>query len=263
MNLSFYKFQANGNDFVLIDNREKNFPVSRERIALLCHRRFGIGADGLMLLGASEDVDFVMQYFNADGSPGEMCGNGGRCIAALAFLKGIAGKEIRFVAGDGIHEARIEGNDAVNRVFDVSLKMQNVTNVEAMDNGLFLNTGVPHFVRFVSDIEMVDVTKAGRKLRNDPLFSPEGTNVDFVEIQKDRLFVRTYERGVEEETLSCGTGVTASAIAAFLKTSREITKIRTRGGDFRVHFQVADSCYEEVWLRGPATLVFEGNILVS
>jgi diaminopimelate epimerase len=262
MVLRFYKFQANGNDFILIDDRESSFPVSRENIARLCHRRFGIGADGLMLLGSSDDYDFVMQYFNSDGSLGEMCGNGGRSMAALAYMKGIVGKEMRFVAGDGVHEARVKGEDAARRIFDVSLKMLDVQRVQLLNDGLFLNTGVPHFVQFVSDIEAVDVKKSGRALRNDVRFTPEGTNVDFVEIQKNRLFVRTYERGVEDETLSCGTGVTASAIAFFLKTGLKIPDIHTHGGNFQVHFQETDSRFENISLHGPAELVFEGTVLV-
>jgi len=262
MVLRFYKFQANGNDFILIDNREKSFAVSREMVARLCHRRFGIGADGLMLLGSSDTYDFVMQYFNSDGSLGEMCGNGGRSIAALAYTKGIAKREMQFMAGDGVHEVRVKGEDATGRIFDVALKMQDVPKVQLLDDGLFLNTGVPHFVQFVSDIESVDVAVSGSVLRNDVRFAPEGANVDFVEIQKDRLFVRTYERGVEGETLSCGTGVTAAVMAAFLKTGHGIAKVHTRGGDFQVHFQKAEKGFEDVWLRGPAELVFEGTVLI-
>jgi len=262
MLLQFYKFQANGNDFVLIDDQKRRFPVNIELIARLCHRHFGIGADGLMLLRSSDAYDFDMQYFNSDGKPAEMCGNGGRSIAALAFMTGIAGKNMRFSAPDGIHDAYIEGVSADNRVFDVSLKMQDVDVVKALDDGWFLNTGVPHFVRFVSHVEEVNVPALGRELRNDVRFSPAGTNVNFVEIQKDSLFVRTYERGVEDETLSCGTGVTASALASFLKTGEKASTIHTRGGDFQVGFRKNNDRFEEVWLRGPAEQVFNGEIQI-
>jgi diaminopimelate epimerase len=256
----FYKFQANGNDFILLDDRKNIFPQSNERIARLCHRHFGIGADGLMLLKASGEYDFEMLYFNADGQPAEMCGNGGRSIAALAYSKGIAGKTMRFLASDGLHEACVEGADTERRTFDVSLKMQPVPTVQWLEDGCFLNTGVPHFVCFVPRVEEVDVEKEGRALRKDVRFAPAGTNVNFVEIQPDRLFVRTYERGVEGETLSCGTGVTASAIAASFKMQQNRFRVHTRGGDFQVRFQKKDNRFEDVWLRGPAQQVFEGEI---
>ena len=260
MLLRFYKFQANGNDFILLDDRDNIFPQSSERIARLCHRHFGIGADGLMLLKASDEYDFEMLYFNADGQPAEMCGNGGRSIAALAFMSGMAGKTMRFMAPDGAHEARVEGVDKAKHIFDVSLKMQPVHAVQWLDDGCFLNTGVPHFVCFVPRVEDIDVEKQGRALRNDARFAPAGTNVNFVEIQADRLFVRTYERGVEGETLSCGTGVTASAVAASFKTRQNRFALHTRGGDFQVRFQKAGNRFEDVWLRGPAQRVFEGEI---
>ncbi len=262
MTIRFFKFQANGNDFILIDNRGNGFQANRETVARLCHRQLGIGADGLMLLDMSGDYDFEMHYFNSDGSFGEMCGNGGRSIAAMAYMQGIAGRKMRFAAGDGIHEAQVKGADTTGRVFDISLKMQNVQEIQPQEEGFFLNTGVPHLVQFVPDIEAVDVAASGRKLRNDGRFAPEGTNVDFVEVREDSLFVRTYERGVERETLSCGTGVTASVLAASLKTGREIYSVHTPGGDFQVHFRKAGNSFEDIWLRGPAEWVFQGEISV-
>ncbi len=260
MLLRFYKFQANGNDFVLIDDRQKRFPQDEKLVARLCHRQFGIGADGLMLLQSSDDHDFVMQYFNSDGRPAEMCGNGGRSIAAMAYMTAVAGKNMRFVAPDGLHEAKVEGGTPQDKVFDVSLKMQDVRQAKHLPEGWFLNTGVPHLVVFVSRAGDVNVDKEGRRLRHDARFSPGGTNVNFVEVQQNRLFVRTYERGVEAETLSCGTGVTASALAAFLQTGKQFPAIHTRGGDFQVHFQKADNGFNHVWLRGPAQCVFEGSM---
>ncbi len=262
MNFRFYKFQANGNDFILLDDREKRFPRDEARIAHLCHRRFGIGADGLMLMLPSGKYDFEMAYFNADGRPAEMCGNGGRSIAALAFQNKIAGRKMHFLAADGEHRAVVNEVDELNRIFDVSLKMGSVTGVKWFEDGCFLNTGVPHFVVFTDNVAEADVEKQGSALRNDSRFAPAGTNVNFVEIQPDRLFVRTFERGVEGETLSCGTGVTASAIAAFFKTGKTETAVHTRGGDFRVQFQQAGNRFKEVWLRGPAQLVFEGEMVI-
>ncbi len=259
--MQFYKFQANGNDFLLVDDREGLFSAGRKERARFCHRHFGVGADGLILLKSSDSSDFDMAYFNSDGRPAEMCGNGGRSIAALAFMKGIAGKEMRFSASDGVHEAKIEDGSADNRIFDVSLKMQDVKEVKAFDDGWFLNTGVPHFVRFVSSVEDVDVRSMGREIRNDHRFAPNGTNVNFVGTAEDGLFVRTYERGVEGETLSCGTGVTASAlVAAFLKTGKPATNIYTRGGDFQVSSRENGDGFTDVWLRGPAEWVFQGEI---
>ncbi len=261
--MQFYKFQANGNDFLLVDDRKGLFSSGREEIARFCHRHFGVGADGLILLKSSGSRDFDMAYFNSDGRPAEMCGNGGRSIAAMAFMKGLAGKEMRFLASDGVHEAKIEDVSADNRIFDVSLKMQDVKEVKVFDDGWFLNTGVPHFVRFVSPVENVDVQRMGREIRNDHRFAPNGTNVNFVGIAEDGLFVRTYERGVEDETLSCGTGVTASAlVAAFLKTSKPTTKVYTRGGDFQVSSRENGDGFTDVWLRGPVEWVFQGEIPV-
>jgi len=261
--MHFYKFQANGNDFIIVDDRQGLFIEQTKKIASLCHRHFGIGADGLILLKDSVDSDFDMCYFNSDGKPAAMCGNGGRCIAALAFMKNIAGKKMLFSATDGIHEAQIENVSSDKKIFDVSLKMQDVEGVKVFDDGWFLNTGVPHFVRFVSHVKRLDVTLLGRKIRNDDRFLPQGTNVNFVEIQKDRLFVRTYERGVEDETLSCGTGVTASALATFAKTGKSPSEIITSGGTFSVRFQKVKNGFNHVWLRGPAQWVFEGDIIFS
>ena len=258
--MQFYKFQANGNDFILVDDRKGLFSAGREEIARFCNRHFGVGADGLILLKSSGSYDFDMAYFNSDGRPAEMCGNGGRSIAALAYMKGIAGKEMRFSAVDGVHEAKIENEIIGKRIFDVSLKMQDVREVKMFDDGWFLNTGVPHFVKFVSRVEEVDVQRLGREIRNDKRFAPDGTNVNFVGIEAERLFVRTYERGVEDETLSCGTGVTASALTAFFKTGKQTSDIHTRGGDFRVSFRKTADGFEDVWLRGPAEWVFQGEI---
>lgn len=258
--MQFYKFQANGNDFILVDGRKRPFSAGRGEIARFCNRHFGIGADGFMLLKSSDAYDFDMLYFNSDGKPAAMCGNGGRSIAALAYMKGVAGKEMRFSSADGVHEANIENEIIGKRIFDVSLKMQDVHEVKMFADGWFLNTGVPHFVKFVSRVEEVDVPRLGREIRKDKRFAPDGTNVNFVGMEAERLFVRTYERGVEDETLSCGTGVTASALTAFFKTGKQVPNIHTRGGDFRVSFRKTADGFEDIWLRGPAERVFDGEL---
>jgi len=258
--MRFYKFQANGNDFILVDDRKGLFSAGRDEIARFCNRHFGIGADGLILLKSSGVYDFDMLYFNSDGRPAEMCGNGGRSIAALAYMKGITGKEMRFSAADGVHEAKIENEIVGKQIFDVSLKMQDVREVKTFADGWFLNTGVPHFVKFVSCVEEVDVPRLGREIRKDKRFAPNGTNVNFVGIEAKRLFVRTYERGVEGETFSCGTGVTASALTAFFKTGKQVANIHTRGGDFRVSYRKIADGFDDIWLRGPAERVFDGEL---
>ena len=262
MNLEFQKFQANGNDFVMVLDLQHQVELSVKQISRICDRHFGIGADGLMLLRSSADFDFEMNFYNSDGLPAEMCGNGGRCMAAIAFNEGIASEEMIFKASDGIHKAVINREIKPNQIFDVSLMMIDVETVEVYPDGYFLNTGVPHFVKFVDDIVSFDVLGEGRKIRESIRFSPAGTNVNFVSMHNGRLVVRTYERGVENETLSCGTGVTASSIAAFLKTGVQSLPIHTHGGDFKVNFEPKGDSFTNIWLRGPAGKVFEGEMVV-
>lgn len=257
MQLTCYKYQGTGNDFILIDNRAKDVTLSTEQVRWLCDRRFGIGADGLMLLELEPGIDFKMVYFNADGRESSMCGNGGRCIAAFARQLGIIGSEARFVAVDGLHEARLVDNQ-------VSLKMNDVRQLEVGDDFFFLNTGSPHYVKFVSGLEQYDVYGEGHRIRNSARFRAEGTNVNFVERGEGELLVRTYERGVEDETLSCGTGVTAAALVAAFKgwsTDKHSCRIRTRGGRLQVRFEkVLESTFYNIWLEGPATFVFQTEI---
>lgn len=261
MNLSFYKYQGTGNDFVLIDNREKTISLSPEQIKFLCDRRFGIGADGLMLLELEPGMDFKMVYFNSDGHESSMCGNGGRCITALAKRLGVIDKETKFLAIDGIHEAKVLSDDFI------SLKMNDVRNVESGDGFFYLNTGSPHYVKLTQDVKNMDVFTEGKNIRYNDRFKEEGTNVNFIEKQDDVLFVRTYERGVENETLSCGTGVTASALVAAMKglaTEKNNCKVRTLGGDLNVKFdKVLENNFYNIWLEGPATFVFKGDIELS
>ncbi len=264
MNIHFYKFQGNGNDFIILDNTDNSIALSTSQIQRLCNRRFGIGADGLMLVNSSQNYDFEMVYYNSDGKISSMCGNGGRCIAAFTNLLGIVGNDMIFDAYDGIHKAVIENEKVSGRMWDISLQLADIEEVDKSDDYYFLDTGSPHYVEIVDKVAEIDVSVEGRKTRESERFAPDGTNVNFVELSRGRIFVRTYERGVEEETLSCGTGVTAAAIAAFLKTGQKGIPIHTTGGDFKVSFayDTDESKFTDIWLRGPAELVFVGEVSV-
>jgi diaminopimelate epimerase len=256
MNIVFNKYQGAGNDFIIIDNRTDIFnPSANELINKLCNRRFGIGADGLILISKHKAADFEMKYFNSDGKIASMCGNGGRCVAHFARKWDIAGTKQKFMAFDGIHEAEVENNS-------VRLQMGNVSNYELLGGNYFINTGSPHYVVFTGDVDSVNVFEEGKKLRWSPMFAPGGTNVNFVEIVDDGLYVRTFERGVEDETLACGTGVTASAIASVLEGHFDTNSVsvRTKGGNLRVDFEINEGKVSNIWLTGPATFVYEGNI---
>lgn len=257
MKLHFYKYQGAGNDFIMVDNRDLSFPKSDTHlINKLCDRRFGIGADGLILLEPSENEDFTMVYFNADGNEGSMCGNGGRCLVAFAKQLAIIETETTFNAVDGLHYATIE-----NEI--VSLKMIDVTDIEVSDSHAFLNTGSPHHICFSENIAEINVKDAGAKIRYGAPYFEAGTNVNFAEKITDNSFkVRTYERGVEDETLACGTGVTAVAIAAHEtnKTDKNSIKVEVLGGNLEVSFQKVENTYTNVFLKGPAQFVFEGKI---
>lgn len=259
MTLDFFKYQGTGNDFVILDDRNETFPAADQAfIERLCHRRFGIGADGLILLRNDPDYDFRMVYFNADGAEGSMCGNGGRCIVRFAHDLGLFETKTRFIAVDGEHLAEVTGDE-------ISLKMSDVRGVEDRAGITFLNTGSPHVVRSVDDLESLDVVSEGRALRYDTAFQPGGTNVNFVQpIDDHTLFVRTYERGVEDETYSCGTGVTAVALVAHEQLNMAApVAIQTIGGNLRVSFNAkGDGQFDSVYLIGPAKRVFAGTITV-
>lgn len=260
MKLEFYKYHGTGNDFILIDNRLNEYALTTAQITFLCDRHRGIGADGLMLFNINQGYDFGMRYFNSDGNESTMCGNGGRCMTALAMNLGIGSQRMRFHAIDGEHEAFIlwkKGNDAM-----VRLKMNDTKIDRQYPDGIFLNTGSPHFVHPTTGVEIKDVLSDGRSLRYDPRFASGGTNVDFVEQHTDSLYVRSYERGVESETLSCGTGVTAAALAtAFLNPDNPgMYHIKTPGGLLQVTFKQSGSFFSEIWLQGPATFVFASSI---
>jgi diaminopimelate epimerase len=257
MKINFYKYQGTGNDFIIIDNREHDFPKENtELINEICDRKFGIGADGLMLLENSSINDFKMLYFNADGKIGSMCGNGGRCIVAFAHLLGIIKNKTTFEAIGKLYHATIENGL-------VSLKMNDVDKIETHQDHVFLNTGSPHHIAFEQDLTTVDVYQKGKDIRYGEPYFEEGTNVNFVEQINDNTFkVRTYERGVENETLSCGTGVTAVAISSHVlkKSKSDHIKLQTPGGNLEVAFNVIDGIYTNIILKGPATFVFEGTI---
>jgi diaminopimelate epimerase len=259
MKLEFYKYHGTGNDFILVDNRTGSFPEKTPIIEGLCHRRFGVGGDGLILLNNSENHAFSMRYFNSDGKEGSMCGNGGRCTVALANHLGLTSPDVLFETTDGIHHAIIleqAGNSTI-----VKLSMNDVTTFERIENYLFLDTGSPHYVLFVEDNNSIDVVKEGRAIRNSSRFRDKGTNVDFVEITGDKLFVRTYERGVEDETFSCGTGVVASAIAySIMNPGRNEVTVNTLGGTLKIAFNQKENIFTDIWLTGPATLVYKGII---
>lgn len=256
MHLSFYKYQGTGNDFVMIDNRQQKFPKNDTKlVARLCDRKFGIGADGMILLENDTDTDFKMVYYNADGNESTMCGNGGRCIVAFACFLGIIKENTRFLAIDGVHHATINGDK-------VRLQMTDVDQIEVFDNYVYLDTGSPHHVQEITDIDNFDVKKNGEKLRYGK-YGKAGSNINFISRVKDNLFkVRTYERGVEDETLSCGTGVTAVAIAMHRtgRASGNLISLDTPGGTLSVSFEEKAGKYAKVFLEGPAMQVFRGEI---
>ncbi len=259
MKIEFYKYQGTGNDFVIMDNRNKQYEgLTSKQIRHLCDRHFGIGGDGLMLLNLVNGYDFEMKYYNADGHQSSMCGNGGRCLARFAYNMGIKKLNYTFLAIDGPHEANLGDNDWVQ------LKMKDVNEIEEHYGNRKLDTGSPHYVKFVNNIHHYDVYNEGKKIRYSKEFKDEGINVNFIQTEEDRIWVRTYERGVENETLSCGTGVTASAlVCAHNDQGFNRVEVQTPGGHLAVEFERKDeNHFENIWLCGPATMVFKGEIEV-
>ena len=259
MKIPFFKYQGTGNDFVIIDNRKNIFPRrNTELVGRLCNRRFGIGADGLILLQEHNGFDFEMIYYNSDGRVSSMCGNGGRCISAFAKKLGIIKQHCRFLAIDGEHEAEVTANDWVE------LKMKDVTFGERGEDYFVLDTGSPHYVVFVEDLDDINIVENGKAIRYSAAYKKEGINVNFVEKTKEGILVATYERGVEDETLSCGTGVTACAIAYYMRQpldERTNVPVTTKGGNLQVRFKLSETDgVSDVWLCGKAILVFEGVI---
>lgn len=259
---TFYKYQGAGNDFIIIDNRDLKFTENNpQKIAQLCDRRFGIGADGLMLLQNSKGSDFEMVYYNADGNIGSMCGNGGRCIVAFAKDQNIISGNTRFLAVDGIHDASIDQAGTW-----VSLKMNDVNSINADGVAYVLDTGSPHYVKIVSHLETLDVATEGASIRNQDTYRKAGINVNFTSPEDNGYFVRTFERGVEGETLACGTGVTAVALAMAKHNQQQgdiETPIRALGGNLLIRFHANDNHYSNIFLEGPAKFVFKGTIDLS
>ena len=257
----FYKYHGTGNDFVLIDNRNNSFTIDNVRIKEICNRRLGVGADGLILLNSSDlqDVDFEMQYFNSDGLEGSMCGNGGRCIVAFAKYLQIIDNHTIFSGIDGLHNGEVifsQGNTS-----KISIQMKDVNEIKTFDDGYFLNTGSPHFVSFVDNLVNINILEQGRGLRNDFRFK-NGTNVNFVEsLDSESIYVRTYERGVEDETLSCGTGVTASALV-YAAQNHQLQKVtvHTRGGNLLLKFNRNGNNFSNIFLEGETCFVFRGYL---
>lgn len=254
--MEFYKYQGTGNDFVMIDNRQNTFIGGAKLIAQMCDRHFGIGADGLILLESHSEHDFKMVYYNADGNESSMCGNGGRCITAFANFLGLIKDKTTFEAIDGLHHATLKDDL-------IYLQMVDVKTVEKYEDHVFLNTGSPHHVQMNTDLELLDIKAVGSKIRYGAPYFKDGSNVNFVKkLTEESFFVRTYERGVEDETRSCGTGVTAVAIAmhSIGETDKNLITLHTQGGQLQVSFNKNGKGYDKVFLIGPAIQVFKGTL---
>jgi diaminopimelate epimerase len=254
--IEFYKYQGTGNDFVVVDNREKSLDRNDRSIAQnLCDRKFGVGSDGLILIENHSEYDFEMVFFNPDGSQ-SMCGNGSRCAVKFAQFLGIIQNETTFLSTDGVHEASIEGD-----IVRLSMHDVDQSRMQDFSDHLTINTGSPHYVLFTSNLKDKDIKEEGSAIRHSKEFAAEGINVNFVEKQSEsEISVRTYERGVENETLSCGTGVTACAIAHVMHGGKSPVKIETLGGSLSVEFKLTEGKAENVYLIGPAKKVFKGEI---
>ena len=261
MKIHFYKYQATGNDFVIIDNREGKLSFTKEQIEKICDRRFGVGADGLMLIEKHPSLNFNLEYYNSDGSQ-SLCGNGSRAAVEFASKLGLMNGKAIFNAYDGPHDAEILPGNVIR------IKMADVREVKTIGEDYFIHTGSPHYIRFVKDLQNYPVFEEGQKIRYGDEFKPGGTNVNFVEVTGDSIFVRTYERGVEDETLSCGTGVTAAALAASLKGFSSPVKVNVLGGNLSVEFKPTKNqpaasqsvIFQDIFLVGPAKMVFEGDL---
>ncbi len=262
--IHFYKYHGTGNDFVIINMLRNPYSLSTEQIAFLCNRHKGVGADGLMMLLPSEDYDFRMKYYNSDGNEGSMCGNGGRCMLAFAHDMGIIKDQYRFIAIDGEHKGRILKEHTTEKL--VELKMSDVEKAKILYNNYEINTGSPHYIDFRENIENLDVFKEGQEIRYSKNYKEAGINVNFVEQNENQLFVRTYERGVENETLACGTGVTAAALASSIRQNLVYKNfdIKVLGGQLNVRFKTEDGIkFHSIYLTGPAVFVFEGAININ
>lgn len=259
MKIQFYKYQATGNDFVLIDNRQNLFSLSMEQIKQICDRKFGVGADGIMLIEKDSTQDFNLVYYNSDGSQ-SLCGNGSRAAVQFASFLGMINGKTSFNAYDGKHDAELVHSE------NIRLRMNDVKEINRVGNDVSINTGSPHYIKLVEQVQNFPVFDEGRKLRYNDTYKEKGINVNFVELLPDNtIFVRTYERGVENETLSCGTGVTAAALAASFNGYSSPVRIKTLGGELAVEFKVGHSAgdnptFNDIFLIGPAKMVFQGTL---
>lgn len=253
--IHFHKYQATGNDFVLIDNQSGEYSFTKEQIEKICDRRFGIGADGLILIEKHPSLDFNLVYYNSDGSQ-SLCGNGTRAAVMMAARLGLLKNNTEFNAYDGPHQAELLKNDIVR------LKMNDVTVANKIGEAYFINTGSPHYLKFVTDVKNYPVVDEGRKIRYSQNYAPSGTNVNFIQLlENNTIYVRTYERGVEDETFSCGTGVTAAALAASFYGYSSPVKVNVRGGELSVEFKSGQAgTFHDIFLIGPAKMVFEGTL---
>ena len=257
--IPFAKLHGAGNDFIILSGPDIQWEPTKEEIQRICHRRLGVGADGLIILQPHEQYGFEMLYFNPDGSSGMLCGNGARCAVSRAFQLNWINKETTFLAADGPHTATVFDEK------DIEISMQDVGKVEPCLNGYFLQTGAPHYVEFVEELDEYQVHDRGRQYRYHALFQPKGTNANFIEEENGKLKIRTYERGVESETLACGTGITASALvyARDQKASEVSVDVLAKGGDLRIRATKKGDGFEKVFMRGPVATVFEGEYLLS
>lgn len=261
MQLGFRKYQGTGNDFIILNGFGSDVVLSEHQIRFMCDRHFGVGADGLMIIRKDHVTDFEMLYFNSDGAPGSMCGNGGRCLVKYAWTEKLVSDSCTFRAVDGIHNAEVLQDGHL-----ISLHMKNVSGLQLRSDGnWFANTGSPHIVKLVNSQDF-DVLREGKAIRYNDEFAGSGVNVNFVTLTDSKLRIRTYERGVEDETLSCGTGVTAAALVAhkagWIKNDSRVCHLETKGGVLSVKFQPDENGYVHIWLEGPAEEVFEGTINV-
>lgn len=254
--IKFSKYHGAGNDFVMINAIKSAVSLSDDDVKAICDRRTGVGADGLIMVLPSEKYDFRMKYYNCDGHESTFCGNGGRCIAAFAVEEGLVSQNIEYEAVDGIHKALLTKNS--DNEFMVSITMRDIESFDLNDNRLLINTGSPHYVTRVENLKSYNVRRHGAEIRNNKSISKDGVNVDFMELIDNQYCIRTFERGVEDETLACGTGVTASAIAAALWYGGNDINIRTTLATLNVKFERAGNSIRNIVLSGPATHVFDG-----
>jgi diaminopimelate epimerase len=262
MSIKFYKFESTGNDFIIIDNRVKSVILSNQQIKKICDRRFGVGANGLIFYNQSNNYDFEMKYFNANGYEGSMCGNGGRSLIAFSHFIGDAINDVTFNAVDGMHKGSIISKSS-DKQWLIKLQMIEVEKYKMVDKAYDIDTGSPHYVEFLEELKDINVYEKGRSIRYNDVYVKNGTNVNFVEvIDENKLFVRTYERGVEDETYSCGTGVTASALAYAIKNNLQQASINIKvfGGNLKVSFEREGNKFYNIWLEGSSNFIFKGEM---